>query len=69
MTMPPEDVIVQCPQCDRTYEDWYRGPVNLDLDDFDDEYLDKCSSAVCPHCGHKVYFNMLISKDGVFFLN
>ena len=68
MTMPIEDVTVKCPECHKTYDDWYRGSVNLDLDDFDEEYIDKCSSAVCPHCGHKVYFNTLVVKKGVFQL-
>lgn len=66
MTMPVENITVQCPNCDRQYEDWYRGSVNLGLDDFDEEYLDKCSSAVCPHCQHKVYFQNLVVKDGIF---
>lgn len=69
MTMPIENVIVQCPKCNRQYEDWYRGSVNLDLDDFDQEYIDRCSSAVCPHCNHKVYFNNLVVKHGVFFIS
>jgi hypothetical protein len=42
--------------------------MNLDLDDFDDEYLDKASSAVCPKCGRKVYFHSLVVRDGVFFV-
>ena len=54
MTSPIEDITVQCPKCGNLYEDWYRGSVNLDLDPFDDEYLDQCSSATCPECQHKV---------------
>ncbi len=53
-----------CPNCDRNYKDWYRGSVNFDLDDFDKEYLEQCSSAICPHCQHKVYFCSLVIKDG-----
>lgn len=66
MTMPPEDVTVQCPSCQHVYTDWHRASVNLDLDDFDEEYVDECSSAVCPKCQHKVYFSTLTVKGGVF---
>ena len=66
MTSPPEFVTVICPKCGNQYEDWYRPSVNLDLDDFDEKYLDECCSAVCPKCGHKVYFESLVVKDGAF---
>ena len=64
--MPIEEVTIKYPQCDRIYSDWYKGSINLDLDDFDEDYIDKCSSAVCPDCGHKVYFETLIVKKGIF---
>ena len=48
MTSPIEDITVECPKCGHLYQDWFRGSVNLDLDDFDEEYLDQCSSATCP---------------------
>ena len=50
MTSPPEEITVECPKCGHIYQDWFRGSVNLDLDDFDEEYLDQCSSATCPEC-------------------
>jgi len=34
------------------------------MDDFDDEYLDECSSAICPQCGYKVEFAMLVVDEG-----
>ena len=68
MTSPVEEVTVSCPECGLRYQDWWRPSVNLDLDDFDQEYLDKCSSAVCPNCGHKVHFENLVVEDGVFHL-
>jgi hypothetical protein len=69
MTSPCEEITVQCPQCKNHYKDWLRASINLDLDEeFDDEYLDAASSATCPQCKHKVYFNNLIVKDGVFIL-
>ena len=44
MTSPIEDITVQCPKCGHLYQDWFRGSVNLDLDDFDEEYLDRLRS-------------------------
>jgi hypothetical protein len=67
MTMPPEQVTIKCPKCGGIYQDWIRRSANLSLDDFDDDYLDQCSSAVCPSCKHKVYFENLIVNDGVFY--
>ncbi|SVD42145.1 uncharacterized protein METZ01_LOCUS394999 [marine metagenome] len=69
MTSPIEDITVECPKCGRSYEDWYRASVNLDLDPFDDEYLESCSTATCPHCQHKVDLNVLVVEDGVFMLS
>lgn len=64
--MPPEPVKINCPACGHTYHDWIRRSVNLDLDDFDEAYVDACSSAVCPHCEHKVYFDTLTVSGGRF---
>jgi len=69
MTSPCEIVTVKCPKCGKVYEDWYRPSVNLMMDNFDEEYLDKCSSAICPDCGYKVRFNnLIVDKDGTFIL-
>ena len=39
------------------------------LDDFDEDYLDECSSATCPDCGYKVEFdNLIVDKDGTFIV-
>ena len=54
MTSPPEDITVECPKCGHTYEDWIRRSVNLRLDNFDSDYLERCFSATCPKCHHKV---------------
>jgi len=67
VSSPPESVTVKCPQCGQTYEDWWRPSVNLNLETFDDEYLDACSSAVCPKCGHKVKFDVLTVRGNTFF--
>ncbi len=60
MTMPPEDVTVVCPECGTEYEDWYRGSINLQLDDFDEEYIEEATTATCPECGTVVEFGSLI---------
>jgi predicted nucleic-acid-binding Zn-ribbon protein len=65
MTSPPKHVTIICPNCGTQYKDWFRS-VNLDLDDFDEQYVDECSSAVCPKCKHKVYFETLVVKNGAF---
>lgn len=66
MSSPIEQVTVQCPECQAQYQDWYRASMNLDLDDFDDDYVDAASRAVCPNCGHIVYFDSMIVRDHVF---
>ncbi len=59
-----------CPKCSHQYEDWYRASINLELDDFDDEYLDRASSSICPKCNYKVSHNVLIvRRDGVWDLD
>ena len=60
MTSPPQAITVKCPGCGNVFEDWYRASVYMMMDDFDDEYLDECSSAICPQCGYKVEFAMLV---------
>jgi len=54
MTSPIEAITVSCPKCNLIYEDWWRPSVNLMLDQFDEAYLDACSSATCPRCKTKV---------------
>ncbi len=38
--------------------------MNLDLDDFDDAYVEEASTATCPACGHKVQISNLIVEEG-----
>jgi endogenous inhibitor of DNA gyrase (YacG/DUF329 family) len=66
MTMPPKEIQVLCPNCGKQYDDWSRGSINLTLDNFDNDYIDACSSSVCPNCDHKVQHNILIVKDDVW---
>ena len=69
MTSPPKPINVVCPNCGLKYQDWWRPSVNLQLDNFDEEYLDQCRSAVCPCCNFKVYFeNLIVDKEGNFLV-
>ena len=63
MTMPPENITVVCPKCGKTYEDWYRASMNLQIDDFDEDYIEEASTATCPHCGYKVHLDVLVVGD------
>ena len=66
MTYPIEEITVQCPNCGHLYQDWTRASVNLDLDDFDEEYLEQCETATCPECHYKIDLDLFIVEDGVF---
>lgn len=66
MTSPPEAIVVVCPACERTYTDWHRPSINLDLDDFPDEYVESATTATCPSCGHTVAVSSLTVRDGVW---
>jgi hypothetical protein len=66
VTSPVQTIRVVGPSCGREYEDWTRGSVNLDLDDFDDDYVRRASTATCPSCGFVVELDALVVKDGVW---
>ena len=67
MTMPPRQIDVVCPKCERPYQSWYRPSMNLRLDNFSPEYVDRMSTATCPECGHKVPLSVLVVRaDGVW---
>jgi predicted RNA-binding Zn-ribbon protein involved in translation (DUF1610 family) len=67
MTSPPREITVICPNCGAEYQDWIRPSINLSIDTFDDDYLDRASSATCPKCKHKVSLDALIVReDGVW---
>ena len=42
--------------------------MNLDLDDFDEEYLREASTATCPSRGHVVKLDILIVEGDVWRL-
>jgi hypothetical protein len=67
MTSPPEQIEVQCPSCRAIYVDWWRPSINLTLDDFDEEYIQEATTAVCPRCGLRVSLGALIVReDGIW---
>lgn len=50
MTSPPEEIIVECPNCRRWYDTWHRPSINRLIDNFSDEFIEKASTAICPYC-------------------
>jgi len=70
MTSPPKDIQVTCPQCGHIYQDWYRPSINLNLDDFDDEYIERATTATCPLCQFKVFLGgLVVDRQGRWTVN
>jgi hypothetical protein len=57
---------VRCPKCGTEYDDWTRASINLDLDDFDEEYLREASTATCPSCAYVVELERLVVENDVW---
>ena len=67
MTGPVEEIKVECPKCGHLYQTLYRGSMNLELDNFDDEYIREMSTAACPDCGHVADLDVLVvGRDGTW---
>jgi uncharacterized protein (UPF0212 family) len=67
MTSPVETIEVACPDCGRQYETQFRASMNLQLDNFDDDYVREMSTGRCPACGHVVELGALVvGHDGVW---
>ncbi len=67
MSSPIEDITVVCPTCGKAFETWYRASLNLQIDDFSEEYVRSVSVKTCPHCNAEVTLSMLIVReDGVW---
>lgn len=68
MTSPIREVQVLCPgpACGRLYWAFHRASVNLDLDDFSDEYLAGLNVATCDFCDHVVRLETLIVRGEVW---
>lgn len=56
-------IIVKCSNCGNEYEDWYRGSINLDIDNFDNEYVEKATTTICYKCKNKELLGSVIIKD------
>src|SRR5262249_61550859 len=67
MTMPPEEISVECPECGLLYDSVYRPSMNLMLDNFDDEYIERMSTATCPSCGCKARLGVLVVNPPATF--
>jgi hypothetical protein len=61
MSSPPELILVWCP-CGALYRDSWRPSINLSLDDFDDDYIERVSSSTCPNCGLFTRMGTLLSR-------
>lgn len=63
MTSPPQRITVACPECGIEYDDWMRS-VNLDFEDFSEDYLRQCETATCPRCAHVVEIGGVLRVEG-----
>jgi hypothetical protein len=63
MTSPIEQITVVCPNCGEKYSDWFRASMNLQMDDFDEDYIEEASSSTCIYCGFKVRHDVLVVKE------
>jgi hypothetical protein len=61
MSSPPELIIVFCP-CGAVYLDSWRPSMNLSLDDFDDDYVERLSSTTCPNCALNTRMGTLLAR-------
>lgn len=52
VTLPPSPVHMKCQRCGHRWKDWLRtvSPWDRELRD-NDEYMEQCSTCVCPKCG------------------
>jgi hypothetical protein len=61
MSSPCELIIVWCP-CGALYRDSWRPSMNLSLEDFSDDYVERMSSTTCPNCGLSTRMGTLLSR-------
>src|SRR6516165_6839343 len=61
MSSPCELITVFCP-CGALYLDSWRPSMNLSLDDFDDEYIERVSSTTCPNCKLNTRMGTLLAR-------
>jgi hypothetical protein len=58
MSSPIETIYVRC-SCGTEYLDEWRPSMNLSIDDFDRQYIEKMSSTTCPNCHRYTRFGTL----------
>jgi len=66
MTSPVEQIRVECPRCGTVFDDWRRASINRNLDDVDDDYVHRASTATCPECGHVADLGSLVVEGDVW---
>ena len=70
MTSPPCQITIRCPSCALSFEDWWRPSINLQLDDFDQEYIKSATIKTCPGCGARILLETLIvDEEGIWHLD
>ena len=60
---PVEQVTVECSDCGYRYDEYHRRSMSLELDDFDDDYLEQMSTTICPECGGKPSIGSLVVRE------
>lgn len=63
MTSPPEEIVVECPNCERWYDAWHRPSINRLIDNFSDEFIEKVSTAICPYCNCKAALGIWLTDS------
>ena len=67
MTSPPEEITIACPTCGTLFKTWWRPSMNLMLDPFSPEYIERMSTGTCPHCQTVVRLSALVvDEDGTW---
>jgi hypothetical protein len=61
MSSPCELITVFCP-CGTVYLDSWRPSINLSIDDFDDDYIERVSSTTCPNCALNTRMGTLLAR-------
>jgi len=70
MTSPPSQITIRCPSCRKTFDDWWRPSINLQLDNFDEEYIKSATIKTCPYCRAEVRLaTLIVDKEGVWHLD
>lgn len=63
MTSPPEEIVVECPDCKRWYDAWHRPSINRLIDNFSNEFIERASTAICPYCDCKASLGIWLTSS------